>query len=181
MKRIALVAFCLMLAACSNGEHEDLRQWMAENTRGFRGNVPPLPEVKPYQPVPYSVEDLVDPFNASRIVPDSKFRQDGNKGGRYQPDYEARERRNSDLEKYSLESISMIGRLNINRQPMAVVKYNESVRQVKVGDYLGLDFGMVTEISENEIKLRELIQDSAGDWDERLSTLHLQTTEGSSK
>lgn len=181
MKRLALVVFCLTLAACSNGEHEDLRQWMAENTRGLRGNVPPLPEVKPYQPVPYGVESLVDPFHANRIVPDSKLLQGANKGGRFQPDYEARERRNSDLEKYSLESISMIGRLNINKQPMAVVKYNGNVRQVKVGDYLGLDFGMVTEIGENELKLRELIQDSAGDWDERLSTLHLQTTEGSSK
>jgi type IV pilus assembly protein PilP len=181
VKRIALLACCLMLAACAGGEHEDLRQWMTENTRGLRGNVPPLPAVKPYQPVPYEVEDQVDPFRATKIEPDSKYRLDGNKGGRFQPDYDARERRNSELERYPLESISMIGRLHINNRPMAVVKYDGNVRQVKVGDYLGLDFGMVTEISENEVKLRELIQDSAGDWDERHSTLHLQTTEGSSK
>ena len=69
----------------------------------------------------------------------------------------------------------------MNNRPIAVIKYEDNVRQVKVGDYLGLDFGMVTEIGENELKLRELIQDSAGDWSERQSSLYLQTTEGSGK
>ena len=50
-----------------------------------------------------------------------------------------------------------------------------------MGDYIGLDFGMVTQVTENEVKLRELIQDSAGEWTERQSSLHLQTTEGSSQ
>ena len=75
----------------------------------------------------------------------------------------------------------MIGRLVVNNQPLAVIKYEDNVRQVKVGDYIGLDFGMVTQVTENEVKLRELIQDSAGEWTERQSSLHLQTTEGSSQ
>jgi type IV pilus assembly protein PilP len=50
---------------------------------------------------------------------------------------------------------------------------------VKVGEYIGLDFGMVTQISDSEVKLRELTQDSAGDWSERESSLFLQGKEGS--
>jgi type IV pilus assembly protein PilP len=64
---------------------------------------------------------------------------------------------------------------------MAVVQVEDKVKQVKVGDYMGLDFGVVTKVSENEIQLRELIQDLRGDWSERKSSLYLQTKEGSNK
>ncbi|MFV0372132.1 MAG: pilus assembly protein PilP [Azonexus sp.] len=168
----------LSLAGCAGGEHEDLRQWMEDNSRDLRGRIEPLPEVKPYEPIPYEVADQVDPFQSSKIEPASRRGQAGGSGG---PDFEARELRNSVLEKYPLESLTMIGRLIVNKQPLAVIKYEDNVRQVKVGDYIGLDFGMVTQITENEVKLRELIQDSAGDWTERQSSLHLQTTEGSSQ
>lgn len=181
MKRLTLVVLSILLSACGGGAHEDLRHWMEENTRNLRGKVAQLPEVKPYEAVPYEVEGQTDPFRSSKIEPDSKYKQGGGKSGQFQPDFEAREMRNSELEKYPLESLMMIGRININRIPMAVIKYDGNVKQVRVGDYLGLDFGMVTEIGDNELKLRELIQDSAGDWSERQSSLHLQTTEGGSK
>ncbi|WP_415033603.1 pilus assembly protein PilP [Azonexus sp.] len=174
----ALGLSAFLLVGCASGEHEDLRQWMEENSRDLRGRVEPLPEVKPYEPIPYEVADQVDPFQSSKIEPTSRRGQGGGSGS---PDFEARELRNSVLEKYPLESLTMIGRLNVNKQPIAVIKYEDNVRQVKVGDYIGLDFGMVTQITENEVKLRELIQDSAGDWTERQSSLHLQTTEGSSQ
>ena len=57
----------------------------------------------------------------------------------------------------------------------------DKVKQVKVGDYVGLDFGMVTQITDKEVVMRELIQDSAGDWSERTSSLYLQGKEGSRK
>ena len=75
----------------------------------------------------------------------------------------------------------MIGYLNINRRPIAVIQVENKVKQVKVGDYVGLDFGMVTQITDKEVVMRELIQDSAGDWSERTSSLYLQAKEGSKK
>jgi hypothetical protein len=60
--------------------------------------------------------------------------------------------------------LKMIGYMNVNKRPMAVIQVEDKVKQVKVGDYIGLDFGMVTQISDTEVQLRELIQDSAGDW-----------------
>ncbi len=85
------------------------------------------------------------------------------------------------LEKYSLESLKMIGYLNVNRQPIAVIQVQDKVKQVKIGEYMGLDFGMVTKITDNEVQLRELIEDSAGDWSERKSSLYLQSKEGGNK
>jgi type IV pilus assembly protein PilP len=168
------------LAACSGGEHEDLQRWMDENSKDLRPNITKLPEVKPYEPVPYDPQALVDPFKSSKIEPEAKSKQ-GGKGGQFEPDVDAREMRNSILEKYPLESLKMIGYLNINNRPIAAIQVEDKVKQVKVGEYLGLDFGMVTQITDTEVKLRELIQDSAGDWSERESSLYLQGKEGSKK
>lgn len=181
MKQLTLVLFCCVLSACSGGDHEDLRQWMEDNSKGLRGGIPKLPEVQPYQPVPYDVESMLDPFKAGKIEPESKSRQGQGKGSMYQPDFDAREMRNSVLEKYPLESLKMIGYLNVNKRPMAVIQVEDKVKQVKVGEYVGLDFGMVIKITEQEVVLRELIQDSAGDWSEREGLLHLQGKEASGK
>lgn len=181
MKRTALIVLCVLLGACGGSDHEELKQWMAENTKDLRGNIPKLPEVKPYEPVPYDGDDRIDPFKPAKIEPESKYKQMAGKGGAFQPDFEAREMRNSLLEKYPLESLKMIGYMNVNKRPMAVIQVEDKVKQVKVGDYLGLDFGMVTQITDTEVQLRELIQDSAGDWSERKSSLFLQSKEGSKK
>ena len=181
MRYLILAALCCSLGACSGGDHEDLRLWMAESTKDMRGGIPKLPEVEPYQPVPYEVESMLDPFKPGKIEPDAKSRNGQGKGSIYQPDFEAREMRNSILEKYPLESLKMIGYLNVNKRPLAVIQVEDKVKQVKVGEYLGLDFGMVTRITEQEVVLRELIQDSAGDWSERQSSLYLQGKEGNRK
>ena len=181
MKRLLLIALFGFLAACSSGDHEDLKQWMADNTKDMKGGVPKLPEVKPYEPVPYDVDAMLDPFKPGKIEPESKSKQGAGKGGAFQPEFDARELRNSLLEKYPVESLKMIGFLNVNNTPMAVIQVEDKVKQVKLGDYIGLDFGMVTKVSDKEIELRELIQDSAGDWSERKSSLYLQSKEGSKK
>lgn len=182
MKRLLLViAGSLALIGCSDADHGDLRQWMEENTKDMRGRVQPLPEVKAYVPVPYDVYGITDPFRPGKIEPEGRGKLGAGKGGGLQPDFEARELRNNVLEKYPLESLTMIGRLVINKTPMAAIRFEDKVKQVKVGDYIGLDFGMVTAIAENEVKLRELVQDSAGEWSERESSLLLQSKEGSSK
>lgn len=63
-----MIAFCgLALAGCS-GDHEDLRQWMQENTRDMKPNIPKLPSVQPYEPVPYEVTDILDPLDRKSVV-----------------------------------------------------------------------------------------------------------------
>jgi type IV pilus assembly protein PilP len=46
--------------------------------------------------------------------------------------------------------------------------------QVKVGDYLGQNYGRITRIGETEVTLREIVQDAAGEWTERAAALQLQ-------
>ena len=56
----------------------------------------------------------------------------------------------------------------------AIIQVDSALYQVKIGNYLGQNFGVVIDVSESEVTLRELVQDSAGDWVERTSSLLLQ-------
>lgn len=170
----------IALAGCGGGDHEDLRRWAEENSRNLQANIQKLPEVKPYEAVAYDVEGLLDPFKAAKIEPEGKA-LGGGKGGAFQPDFEARELRNAPLEKYPLESMKMIGYMNVGRRPLAVIQVEDKVRQVRVGDYLGQDFGLVKRIAENEVELRELVQGSSGEWGERKVSLYLQSKDGGKK
>lgn len=166
-----VVLATLLLTACSGADQEELRTWMQQETQGFRGQIPPLPQVKPYEPVPYDAAGLVDPFRPSKLLADQK--QAG--GGGVQPDLN---RPREPLESYPLESIKYVGSLTKNRQTNAIVQVDGALHQVRAGNYMGQNFGVVTKISETEMTLRELVQDPAGDWVERTSTLHLQAKEG---
>ena len=72
MKKSIVVLLSMLLMACSNTEHEDLRQWMSETSKGIKGKIPELPQVKPYEAVPYDVGNLLDPFKPGKIGPDQK-------------------------------------------------------------------------------------------------------------
>jgi type IV pilus assembly protein PilP len=50
---------------------------------------------------------------------------------------------------------------------------DKDVYQVRIGNYLGQNFGVIIGISDSEIRLKELVQDGSGDWTERSSTLQL--------
>lgn len=164
-----------ILAGCAN-DHDDLKAWMVENTQNLRGHIPPLPAVKPYEPVQYDAGSLVDPFQIAKLEPEG--RAEG-RASKFAPDFAARDARNNELERYPLESIRLIGYLKIGKTPYGVVQVDQKIKQVRVGDYIGQDFGIVTDIKEGELAVRELVQDSSGDWVERASTLLLQeSTEG---
>ncbi len=67
----------------------------------------------------------------------------------------------------------MVGVLQQKKANFALVKADTGLYRVKVGNYLGQNFGVITTITDSQIQLRELIQDAVGDWTERQSTLQL--------
>lgn len=171
MKKSIAVLLSMLLLACSNTEHEDLRQWMSETSKGIKGKIPELPQVKPYEAVPYDVGNLLDPFKPGKIGPDQK--KGG--GGGLQPDLD---RPREPLEAYPLESLKYVGVMTRKGTSFAIVLVDGALYQVRAGNYMGQNFGVITQISESELKLKELVQDPAGDWTERESVLMLQGQEG---
>jgi type IV pilus assembly protein PilP len=165
MRRTAIFLACLGLAACGGEEHQDLRQWMKESTKDFKGKIPPLPEIKSFPAVAYEAGDIVDPYNASKIEPERKA------GGSIRPDFE---RRKEPLESFPLESLKMVGTLMKGKMTHALIQADKNLHQVKIGNYMGQNFGIITNITDSEVILKELVPDSMGDYTERTSTLQLQ-------
>ncbi|MDR2450647.1 MAG: pilus assembly protein PilP [Candidatus Accumulibacter sp.] len=175
MKKFLILACCVSLSACMDGgDHEDLRQWMEESSRGLKGKIQPLPEVRSYEPVAYDTSSLVDPFQSSRAIPE-QAKSSGNE--RLERE---RERQREPLEAYPLESLKYVGVMTReeDKSSYAIIQADASLYQVKPGNYLGQNFGVITQISESEVVLKELVQDGAGDWIERVSSLMLQGQEG---
>jgi type IV pilus assembly protein PilP len=167
MKQLVVVLASVVLVACSGSDQDDLRQWMLEASKDIKASVPPLPEVTPYTPVPYDAGNSTDPFNSAKIYPDQK---PGGGGGK-RPDFD---RPREPLESYPLESLKFVGVLVKNKVGYAIIQADGSLFQVKVGNYMGQNFGVITKVSDAEVTLRELVQDPAGDWAERSSALLLQ-------
>ena len=176
MNKLCIVLIALLVTAC--GDQENIQNWMDEQTKGMHPRVEPIPQVKPYEAVPYEVANLLDPFNSSKIIPEGKGARNGQQG-EFAPDFDARELRNNILEKVPLESINLIGFMNLHNQAMAVVHIDslQLTKQVKVGDWLGIDFCVVTQIKDQEIVIKEVIEDPSGEWVERINALQLQVKE----
>lgn len=165
---------CLALAACGGEQHSDLRQFVKDSDNLPRGRIPPLPEVKPYEPFAYDAFNLTDPFRPRKIEPPKTAGAGG-----LQPDFN---RRREPLEAYPLENLKMVGTLQQKKDIYALVKTPDSnLFRVKPGNHLGQNFGRITAISETTIKLKEVVQDSGGSWEEKEQMLLLQNEQETKK
>lgn len=159
-------AVILLLTGCGGGEDDDLRAWMKDQGAASRGKIEPIPAMRPYEAFTYNAFDQADPFKPRKI--------ETGKGARG-PDMT---RRKEALEAFPLETLKMVGTLQKGQAMIGLIKANDNrVFQVRQGNYVGQNFGVITTISEGEINLKELFQDGAGDWAERQTKIILQERE----
>ena len=152
------------LAGCGDDQQE-VRAWMQEQ----RAKLPPhkttVAPPKQFEPFRF-VAGTADPFALTRLS-----LKGGNVANGPKPDLD---RRREALEQYPIESIRMVGHLSNGRNQFALLQADTMVYQARVGNYAGQNFGRITRVSESEVLLKELVQDAAGDWVERSTTLRLQ-------
>jgi type IV pilus assembly protein PilP len=165
----AAIAGAALLGACGGEEQSELRQELAAMTKDLRGRVDPLPQVKSFEPVPYKGESMVDPFVPGRIVVAQTTTGGG--GGGVQPDLN---RPKEPLESFPMESIQMVGTLSQNQDMYALVRAGANLFRVKKGNYVGQNFGVIISVDEGQISVKEVVQDSGGDWVERSTSLQMQ-------
>jgi type IV pilus assembly protein PilP len=158
-----------LLAGCG-ADLEELQAWMDQQRREVKPNVEPIAPPKKFDPEPYALAEAVDPFSAQKLS--VAIRQEV----RQQSALLAAElnRRKEPLEAYPLDSMAMVGSVSKEGRPHALLKVDNLLYQVSVGQYLGQNYGKITRISETEVVLREIVQDAAGEWIERTSNLMLQ-------
>ena len=162
MRFLRYFVVILLLTGCGGEEFQDLRDFVKNAGADMRGKVEPPPEITPYEPFTYENDQgLQDPFKPRKM--ESK--------GKVMP---ALDRPKEELEDYPLESLKMVAFLFRHGVGHAVVRSSEGkLHTVKAGNYIGQNFGQIVSVKEGEIRIKEMVQDSAGDWAERESTLLL--------
>lgn len=167
---VLLVTFGL--AGCSSSEQEELQQWMTEQRNAIRPRIEPLPEPTKFSPQAYSQEASIEPFSNQKLT--QALKRDSNKAtanaALIAPELN---RRKEPLESSPLDAVVMVGSLIKVGQPVALVRVDNLIYQVKAGNYLGQNYGRITQVTETALTLREIVQDAAGEWIERAATLQL--------
>jgi type IV pilus assembly protein PilP len=172
--RLGWILLCgLFLTGCFGEEQENLQRWMTEQRNTARPTVVPIPAPKRFSPAPYGQEASVEPFSSQKLT--QALKRDSTQAtanaGLVAPELN---RRKEPLEAIPLDTMSMVGSLTPKGKTVALVKVDSLLYQVKIGNYLGQNYGKVTKVSETEVSLREIVQDAAGEWIERQASLQLQ-------
>ncbi len=161
---ISVVALCGLLTACGNNM-SDLEGYIAEVNSRKSSKIEPLPEIRPYETFIYAAEHLRDPFTSGVADDNQDLVGSDNPSGGLQPD---RNRRKEALESFPLDSLDMVGTLEFMPEQWAlVVDPDGLIHRVKIGNYMGQNYGRVVSISEDRIDVVELVPDGLGGWMER--------------
>jgi type IV pilus assembly protein PilP len=169
--------FLLMLAAalsagCAPSNEAELRQWMAEVRQQVRPVTQTVTPPKEFTPYSYESRGVVDPFDSQKVMMAvTRQQQVRATASAIRPDLE---RRREALEGFPLDQIKMVGTMRQKDANVALLNTGGATHMVRVGNYVGQNFGLVTRISETEVQIREIVQDAAGEWVERPATLELQ-------
>ncbi len=169
---VAMVA--LVLAGCgANTAYEDIDTYMAEVKSRPVGQIPPIPPFKAYKAFNYSASGMRSPF-IRPVEAKQVARLSGNAA--VKPDFN---RKQEFLEQFSLDSLRMVGSLELDGVRWALVKDSEnSVHRVKRGNYLGRNHGRIVESNETNVLIIEIVSDGADGWIERPRTLEIKTSDG---
>ena len=171
--RLLLISMVALLSACGASTEDELRQWMAEQKSQTRPKIAPISEPKQFKPESYTQVSTIEPFSNQKLTQALKREstQATANGALIAPELA---RRKEALESFPLDSMALVGSLTKAGQPVALIKVDNLLYQVRPGSYLGQNYGRVTKISETEVTLREIVQDAVGEWIERPATLQLQ-------
>ncbi len=160
IKHGLLLVMALGVAACG-GDNDDLDQYINEVKARPGGRIEPLPEITPYEVFTYiaDAQGLRSPF-----VPDTPQATGAATGGtRPDPD-----RSREYLESFPLDTLGMVGTLYIGEQMYGLVQTADGlIHRVIPGNYMGQNDGRITNITESEIALVEIISDGIGGYIER--------------
>ena len=160
---LLIIMASLGLSACGGDGLDYLKQFVNACGDGLSGKIEPLPEIKPYESFVYNAFDLPDPFKPRKLQP-------GQSGG-LQPDLK---RNKEELEKYPLENLKMVGFLEQGKVRYGLIKTSDGrLHRVKIGEHMGQNFGTITKITDQEIIMTEIVQDSSGNWVEQNTRINL--------
>jgi type IV pilus assembly protein PilP len=165
-KGLLLAVAAAGLVACG-GDMDDLDSYINEVKARPGGRIEPLPEITPYEVFTYvaDAEGMRSPF-----MPDTP-QAAGPAAGGMSPDPD---RPAEFLESFPLDTLRMVGTLDINETVYGLVQTSDGlIHRVVPGNYMGQNDGRITDITESEIVLVEIISDGIGGYIERDAAIGL--------
>lgn len=162
----------LILVGCGSSDQQELQQWMTDQRNTARPKIEPLATPTKFTPQTYGLESSIEPFSNQKLTQALKRDsvQTTANAALIAPELS---RRKEPLEAAPLDAVAMVGSLTKAGRPVALVRVDNLIYQVRVGNYLGQNYGRITAVTEANVVLREIVQDAAGEWTERLTTLQL--------
>ena len=171
IKRLILAALFALITGCAaDDQYADLRTFMTDVEAKPKGSIAALPEFEPYQAFTYGAANRRSPFEPPVVVPPKTEAQRKNIGVKPPKDHVKEY-----LERFNLASLSMVGTLQQNNDTWALIADNSGgVHRVKVGDFMGSQWGQVESIDDARIDITEIVADGAGGWLRRPRTIEIQ-------
>lgn len=171
---LAVVALSISLAGCGGGSLADLRSYVVEIKKRPGTRIEELPPIEPYIVYAYpctGTVGCVDPFEPFFQEPPSEPEQSQTAGSGITPDFD---RNREELEGHTLDSLRMMGTLEKDEEVWGIIRSPDAIiHRVKVGNYMGKNYGKIINISEERIELTEIVPDGQGGWTERDAALAL--------
>jgi type IV pilus assembly protein PilP len=87
-------------------------------------------------------------------------------------------RRRGPLEGYNLRDLAYVGNIDKGKVRFAIIKApDNSLYRISVGEFIGMEFGKIVEITDHTLQIVELTQGQTGEWVERMATLGMEAGE----
>lgn len=166
-----------LLAGCSASDVKEVQDWMAQVKRDTRVSVVPIAEPKTFIPFAYTAREQPDPFNPNKLLGELA-RAAEKSDNKLRPDTA---RRKEPLENFPLDTFVMVGVMQKGGISYALLQIDRAVYQVRAGQRIGQNYGLVTGVSEAAVTIKEVVQDAGGEWVERASKLELQESKEAKK
>lgn len=152
-----------LMTSCS-GDNSDLARYINDIKNRPGGQIEPIPKFSPLPIFKFPEEDVRrSPFKPAEVKTTEQFAPD-------------QKRVKQPLEAYPLDALKFVGILEEGSVLWALIKDpQKKVVPVKVGNYMGQNYGRIISIKSNEIKLEEIVKNS-GKWEKKITTIHLDTS-----
>jgi len=179
MKKLVLLIIVVIGVSGCFDDTSDLRAHIVTVQANTPNAIEPMPAISKFDHFDYAAQSLRSPFDKPKAEAiQQKIQQ---MSGCLSPDPR---RRKQPLEKFPLSNLSMRGTLGEQGIIWALVEASDAtLHRVAVGSYLGLNNGRITTVSQQNVKIIELISDGAGCWVERETVVKMTKsgTEGQRK
>lgn len=160
------VIMIVTLAACSSTEDMELSRYIYDIKARKATPIDPIPDFVSIEKFLYPENDMRrSPFK-KKEVPKVDDRLAPNTNRPKQP-----------LEQFPLDALKFVGILKQDSTIWGLISQPDgSIARVRVGDYMGQNFGKIISISDTSLKLEETVQIS-GKWEKKVTTFNLNASE----